>query len=50
MSLEELWCNIGYVGQEPVLFNDSIKENLLLSFPKAEEKELKEALKLGNAW
>lgn len=50
LSLKELWCNIGYVGQEPVLFNDSIKENLLLSFPKAEEEELKEALKLGNAW
>ena len=41
--------NIGYVGQEPVLFSRTIKENLLLAKPNAEENELWEALRKANA-
>ena len=32
--------SVGYVGQEPVLFNMSIKENMKLSKPDATDKEI----------
>ena len=41
---------IGYVGQEPVLFNTTIKQNLLLGKPDATDKEIEEALKAAEAW
>jgi ABC-type multidrug transport system fused ATPase/permease subunit len=41
---------IGYVGQEPVLFNQSIKENLLYGNPDATDEEIIQALKSANAW
>jgi len=41
---------IGYVGQEPVLFNTSIKENMLFAKPDASDEEIKEALIAANAW
>ena len=41
---------IGYVPQEPVLFNCSIRENLQLAKPDATEEEIKQALKDANAW
>ena len=45
------WRNtLGYVGQEPVLFNTSIKENLLFGNPDATDGEIVEALKSSNAW
>jgi ABC-type multidrug transport system fused ATPase/permease subunit len=31
---------IGYVGQEPVLFNMTVKENLLYGKPEATEEEV----------
>lgn len=37
--------NIGYVGQEPVLFATSIKENLLFGNSEASENEIIESLK-----
>ena len=40
---------IGYVGQEPVLFALSIKENMLLAKPDAKDSEIEEALKMANA-
>ena len=40
---------IGYVGQEPVLFAMSIKENLLLAKPDATESEINDALGQANA-
>jgi subfamily B ATP-binding cassette protein MsbA len=39
---------IGYVGQEPVLFNDTIKNNMLLSNPNASEDDIIQALELAN--
>lgn len=36
---------IGYVGQEPVLFNTTIRENMRLAKPDATEIEMVEALK-----
>lgn len=41
---------IGYVGQEPVLFNTSIKENMLFAKPDATDEEIIEALKAANAY
>jgi ABC-type multidrug transport system fused ATPase/permease subunit len=40
---------IGYVAQEPILFNDTIRNNLLWSKPNSSENELYEALALANA-
>ena len=41
---------IGYVGQEPVLFATSIKDNLLVAKPDATEEELIEATKQANIY
>ena len=41
---------IGYVGQEPVLFNTTIKKNLLMGKPDATDEEIQEALVKTNAW
>ena len=50
LDLKWLRSNIGYVGQEPVLFATSIRENLLFAKEDATEDELKEALKKAEAW
>ncbi len=44
LNLRSLRKKIGYVGQEPVLFNMSIRENLLYGKHDATEEEIKEAL------
>jgi ATP-binding cassette subfamily B (MDR/TAP) protein 1 len=44
LHLRELRRKIGYVGQEPVLFNSSIKENILYGNPSASEDEIIHAL------
>ena len=41
---------IGYVGQEPVLFNMSIRENIKFGNEKATEEEIIVACKEANAW
>ena len=41
---------IGYVGQEPVLFNTSIRENMKFAKPDASDAEIEEAFKAANAW
>ena len=41
---------IGYVGQEPVLFNMSIRENIRFGKEDATDEEIKEACKEANAW
>jgi ATP-binding cassette subfamily B protein len=40
---------IGYVPQDPLLFNGSIRDNLLWSFEQAKEDDLWGALRLANA-
>jgi ATP-binding cassette subfamily C protein len=40
---------VGYVGQETVLFHQSIRDNLLWAQPNASEAELREALELAAA-
>jgi ATP-binding cassette subfamily B (MDR/TAP) protein 1 len=41
---------VGYVGQEPVLFNATIKENMKFAKPDATDDEIREALVAANAW
>ena len=41
---------VGYVAQEPILFNTTIKQNMLYSKPDATDAEIIEALKQANAW
>jgi ABC-type multidrug transport system fused ATPase/permease subunit len=50
LNLSQMRQNIGYVGQEPVLFNTSIRENMYFAKPDATDKEIEEALKAANAW
>jgi len=49
MSLSSLRHNIGVVFQEPLLFNRSISENLLVGNPDACEKDLREAAASAQA-
>lgn len=50
LNLRSMRQHMGYVGQEPVLFNTTIRENLLFAQPNATEDEMIEALKAANAW
>ncbi|CAD8092756.1 unnamed protein product [Paramecium primaurelia] len=50
LDLIDLRSRIGLVGQEPVLFATSIKENLLYGKIDATEEEMIDALKKANAW
>ena len=49
VNLKTYRQHVGYVGQEPVLFNESIKENILYCKPDATDEEIKEALRSANA-
>ncbi|HZW62785.1 MAG TPA: ABC transporter ATP-binding protein [Flavobacteriaceae bacterium] len=41
---------LGIVTQDAILFNDTIKNNLLLGNPHASEQDIIKALKIANAW
>jgi ATP-binding cassette, subfamily C, bacterial len=44
------WRNeVGYVGQDTVLFHQSVRENLLWAKPDASEENMREALALASA-
>ncbi|KAJ8919087.1 hypothetical protein NQ315_012072 [Exocentrus adspersus] len=49
LDLTWLRNNIGVVGQEPVLFGTTIKENILFGNRKATEEDIKNAAKKANA-
>tara|TARA_R100000935_G_scaffold21876_2_gene40387 strand:- start:42679 stop:44502 length:1824 start_codon:yes stop_codon:yes gene_type:complete len=46
-SLRDL---LGLVTQDSILFNDTVKGNLLVAKPEATDTEIIEALKIANAW
>lgn len=46
INLRQYRRRISYVSQEPSLFNESIKENLLNGNPYASDAEIEEALKV----
>lgn len=41
---------IGYISQEPVLFNMTIKENIKMGKHDATDLEVEQALRMANAW
>lgn len=41
---------MGLVTQDSILFNDTIKNNILIGTPNATDEEVIEALKIANAW
>ena len=50
LSKKSLRGLIGLVSQDSILFNDSIKNNLLIGKPDATDSEIIESLKVANAW
>ncbi|HTH30615.1 MAG TPA: ABC transporter ATP-binding protein [Lacibacter sp.] len=48
-SLDSLRQLMGIVTQEPILFNDSIANNIALSKPEAAKEEIASAAKIANA-
>jgi subfamily B ATP-binding cassette protein MsbA len=50
INLKSLRKLIGLVTQDSILFNDSIKNNLLIGKENASDEEIIEALKIANAW
>ncbi|MFD2550625.1 ABC transporter ATP-binding protein [Bizionia sediminis] len=50
MTKKSLRDQIGLVTQDSILFNDSIKNNLLIGKPDASESDMIAALKIANAW
>jgi ATP-binding cassette subfamily B protein len=49
-ALNDLRGNIGFVSQDPFLFDSSVKENLLLASEKAIEIDVEHALRSAHAW
>jgi len=49
INLRDFRSKVGYVGQEPVLFNQTIRENLYYGNPEASEQDMLEALRKANA-
>jgi ATP-binding cassette subfamily B (MDR/TAP) protein 1 len=49
IDLEWYRDNVGYVGQEPVLFATTIRENLLFGKKDATEEQMWDALEKANA-
>jgi subfamily B ATP-binding cassette protein MsbA len=50
MTMNSLRHMLGLVTQDSILFNDTIKENILIGKPTATDEELIEALKVANAY
>jgi ATP-binding cassette subfamily B (MDR/TAP) protein 1 len=51
-SIDLVWLRnqIGYVGQEPILFATTIKENLKLGYEKATDEDISNALQQAEAY
>ena len=49
IELDSLRSQIGFVTQETILFNDSIKNNICYGKPKANIEDIKRASELANA-
>lgn len=50
MKMQSLRGLMGLVTQDSILFNDTIKNNLLIGKPSATDAEILEALKVANAY
>ncbi len=49
-SIESIRRQIGIVSQEPILFNDTIGNNIALAHPGASREEIEHAAKIANAF
>jgi ABC-type multidrug transport system fused ATPase/permease subunit len=49
LNLSSFRQRVGYVGQEPVLFNQTIRENIKYGKPEATDTEIFTALCKANA-
>lgn len=50
MEIKSLRGKIGYVGQEPILFNQTIRENILSGVShEVENDELRRVINIANA-
>jgi subfamily B ATP-binding cassette protein MsbA len=50
LTIKSLRNQLGIVTQDAILFNDTVKNNLLLGVKDASDDEVIEALKVANAW
>ncbi len=50
IAQHDLRSNISYVPQEPLLFHDSIKENILMGDLSATDQDIINALKIAHGW
>lgn len=50
MSLSDLRKNIGIVTQDAILFNDTLRSNMVVGKENATDQEIIEALEIANAW
>ncbi|MDO6597045.1 ABC transporter ATP-binding protein [Oceanihabitans sp. 2_MG-2023] len=50
LTKKSLRSLIGLVTQDSILFNETVKNNILIGNPNASEDEVIEALKIANAW
>jgi len=50
LSIDSLRKNIGLVSQDAVLFNDTIRNNIVFGLPHKTESDVVEAAKLSHAW
>lgn len=50
ISQKSLRGLLGLVTQDSILFNDTIKGNLLVAKEEASDEQIEEALKIANAW
>lgn len=49
-KVEDLRSVMGIVNQEPILFNDTIYNNIAFGYPEATQKDVEEAAKIANAY
>ncbi|QRM89901.1 ATP-binding cassette domain-containing protein [Lacinutrix sp. WUR7] len=50
LTKKSLRSLIGLVTQDSILFNETVKNNILIGNPNATDEEVIEALKIANAW
>ncbi|MEH6406898.1 MAG: ABC transporter ATP-binding protein [Leeuwenhoekiella sp.] len=50
MTKKSLRGLMGLVTQDSILFNDTVRNNILMGKPDAADEEIIEALKIANAW
>ena len=50
LTKESVRAQMGLVTQDSILFNDTVRNNILLGKPEASDDEVIDALKIANAW